>query len=252
MKSRIIWFVYALFFVFGVFLKTFATTGTFMEIGRSIDFSTPTLQILFQFVFYLALSALFIFLRKSALFAPKAIPAVFDARKSLIPAVLFLVSLSLILLGMHSLVSIPVGRFNSPLAVVLFGVTVVILAPFVEEIFYRRILLDHLIFEKAMSRPGAIVLGAILFYLPHALNNNYGMFILLFGLFVSIVFVYGRNIRLAMLFHGVYNAITMVSFYGVVPKIGKFVAVVFVSMAVFSLIAAFAMVIASVRSVRYA
>lgn len=62
--------------------------------------------------------------------------------------------------------------YNSLLAMFLFGSTMVILAPIMEELYFREIMLDHFLVEKKMTRAGAITLSAILFFLPHLFNEN--------------------------------------------------------------------------------
>ncbi|HPA10201.1 MAG TPA: hypothetical protein PLV73_05195 [Treponemataceae bacterium] len=51
MKQKIIWFVYALFFMFGLFMKNFATTETFHALGQTLDFSSATLLYFFAICF---------------------------------------------------------------------------------------------------------------------------------------------------------------------------------------------------------
>lgn len=247
MKSKIIWSLYALFFVFSVFIKTFATTETFSELGRAIDFSVPTLERLFSFGFYFAMFLLVVALRRTVSFAPKAITTILARNKAILPSVFFLATLLMVLIGYRSLVTIPYVQYRSLLSVLLVGFTGVILAPIVEEIFFRSIMLDHLIFDKKMSKPGAIVLGAILFYLPHAFNENAALLVLFFGFFVSIMFVYGRNILFVMLFHGIYNGFCMLSFSGILPTIEKAAAIVLALAAMPLLITAFVSLIRSVR-----
>ena len=205
MKQKIIWFVYALFFMFGLFMKNFATTETFHALGQTLDFSSATLLYFLQFAFYVVLTAAVLVLRRAKSFAPKKVPAVLGVRAVIVPSVLFLVAVYCLQLGVLPFLSFQALAYNSFLAIALLGGTLVVFAPVMEELFFREIMLDHVIMERGMTRTGGIILGSVLFFLPHIFNGNFSWTILFLGVFVSLLFVYTRRILVAMILHGCIN-----------------------------------------------
>ncbi len=222
MKRKIIWFVYALFFLGGLFLKSFANTEVFRSMGQMLDFSVTTLMFFLQFIFYLVLAIAVLLLRRTSLFCPDKVPAVIEARKALAPSALFLAAVLFLQIGARAFIPCQTLSYNSLLAMFLFGSTLVILAPIMEELYFREIMLDHFLVEKKMTRAGAITLSAILFFLPHLFNENLSFVNFVFGFFIALVFLYTRKILLAIIIHACMNLVGLLFVSGAFPVLGKY------------------------------
>ena len=247
MKQKIIWFVYALFFMFGLFMKNFATTETFHALGQTLDFSSATLLYFLQFAFYVVLTAAVLVLRRAKSFAPKKVPAVLGVRAVIVLSVLFLVAVYCLQLGVLPFLSFQALAYNSFLAIALLGGTLVVFAPVMEELFFREIMLDHVIMERGMTRTGGIILGSVLFFLPHIFNGNFSWTILFLGVFVSLLFVYTRRILVAMILHGCINLTGMLFLSGFFPSPGNVTGSILLLSALPLLVASFIILIKTAR-----
>ena len=89
---------------------------------------------------------------------------------------------------------------------VMYGITIVIVAPITEELIFRGLILNRLLMRY---RPiVAILISALIFSLAH-LNKSYiGSFI--HGIILSMVAIKYASLYYPMIIHGIYNATMMV------------------------------------------
>lgn len=239
--------MYALFFVGGLFLKSFANTEVFQSLRHMLNFSVPTLMFFLLFIFYLLLAIAVLLLRRTTLFRPDKAPALIEARMALVPSALFLAAVLFLQVGARTFFPFQTLSYNSLLAIFLFGGTLVILAPIMEELFFREIMLGHFLVEKKMSRAGAITLGAILFFLPHLFNENLSFVNLVFGFFIALVFLYTRKILLAIIIHACLNLVGLLFVSGAFPVLGKYIGAGLLFAVLPLMIAAFVLLVRSAR-----
>lgn len=247
MKQKIIWLLYALFFLNGLFTKSFANTDVFQSMGQMLDFSAPTLIFLLQFVFYLVLTISVLLLRRTSLFLPIKIPPVIEVRESLVPSILFLAAGFSLQIGARAFFPYQGLSYNSFLAIFLLGGTLVILAPIMEELFFREIMLDHFLAERKMTKAGAITLGAILFFIPHLFNENFSFINLVFGFFIALVFLYTRKILVVVVFHACVNLVGLLFLSGAFPVLGKYFGAGLIIAVVPLMVTAFVLLVRSAR-----
>ena len=94
----------------------------------------------------------------------------------------------------------------------LLIVAIVALAPLVEELFFRGLLLQGL--ERSFRRWTAVLVSSVLFALPHVVPTLFGTIVAVLttfavGVGLAWVFIWSRNLAIPIVAHAGFNAIAL-------------------------------------------
>jgi CAAX protease family protein len=112
----------------------------------------------------------------------------------------------------------PPGSSNIPdlsgggMETALLIVAIVALAPLVEELFFRGLLLQGL--ERSFRRWTAVLVSSVLFALPHIVPTLFGSIVAVLttfavGVGLAWVFIWSRNLAIPIVAHAGFNAIAL-------------------------------------------
>lgn len=160
----------------------------------------------YVFMFSLAFFACFLIFEKVKMYDVK-----FPSLKSIlivIPISLFLTVLSVCIIKLSML---PISKLNQPLSIIQYFILAVIIAPVIEELFFRNILLRKLIetgiFNQIYNK-FAVMFIAFLFGLAHW---SFGLTTIIYtficGVGYGLIYTYSKNIILCIVAHMLNNFI---------------------------------------------
>jgi len=190
------------YFIFGRTLIYCASTDIFISFANRINFSINHLSNYISILFYIIQLLIYWFLFKSDI-NNKNIYQINSINKTPKTLISILIICFVVFALLASSYSMPVGTkyHNSIIGSVVSFILIVLLAPIVEELFFRVILMNNLRINYRFSNKKLILIQAILFYIPHLVNGNYTFYTFYLGIVSGIFYYYTRSIIHSIMLH---------------------------------------------------